>query len=367
MLQHTIHHFLHYTWEVLPAIAVGFLLSGLIHEFLPEKMVQKHLGGRGFLPLFYATLIGTFLPICCIGSLPVAVSMHRKGASLGPILAFLVATPATSVSALMVTWALLGIRFTVFIFAAVIIMGMIVGFLGNLFRAPMSNNGELPSCCAPEVKAPRASCCTSTGKSAESCSTSDGEVKTAKDPICGMVVDTATPLRWSWSGVDYFFCNTRCMETFKTKPGAYAAKADAQAVNPGRLRSALHYAFIRMPKDLGLEIVIGLLLAAIIASIEPLGRFINAHLGGSLAYVISVPFGLAMYFCSTASVPFVQALLESGMNSGAGMTLLMVGPVTSVGTILVIRKHFGWKVLVTYLFVICVVSVATGHLYAITL
>jgi len=123
-----------YLVEVLPALALGFFLSGLIHEFIPTGLVERYLGGRGIKPLLYSTLAGTALPICCMGSLPVAVSLHRKGARLGPVLAFLVATPATSIPALLVCFALLGIKFMVFIFFAVISMGLVMGAVGNLIN-----------------------------------------------------------------------------------------------------------------------------------------------------------------------------------------------------------------------------------------
>lgn len=123
-----------YLIEVLPFLAVGFFLSGLIYEFVPTRWVERYLGGKGIKPLLYSTLVGTTLPICCIGSLPVAVSLHQKGARLGPVLAFLVATPATSVTALLVCYGLLGIKFTAFIFFAVIVMGLVMGFIGNLIR-----------------------------------------------------------------------------------------------------------------------------------------------------------------------------------------------------------------------------------------
>ncbi len=80
-----------YLLEVLPFLAIGFFLSGLVHQFVPSGWVERHLGGRGIKPLFYSTLAGTVLPICCIGALPVAVSFHQNGARLGPVLAFLVA------------------------------------------------------------------------------------------------------------------------------------------------------------------------------------------------------------------------------------------------------------------------------------
>ena len=72
-----------------------------------------------------------------------------------------------------------------------------------------------------------------------------------------------------------------------------------------------------------------------------------------------------MYICTTASVPLVHALISQGMNIGAGMVLLIVGPVTSWGTILVLRKEFGSKVLLTYLAVISLSALALGYCFSI--
>jgi len=88
MLQYFIG-FKDYLIDILPVLAIGLLLSGLIHEFIPSKWVERHLGGEGIKPLLYATLAGTVLPICCFGALPVAVTLHWKGARLGSVLAFL--------------------------------------------------------------------------------------------------------------------------------------------------------------------------------------------------------------------------------------------------------------------------------------
>lgn len=124
-----------YLIEVLPFLAIGFLLSGLIHEFIPSKWVERHLGGEGIKPLLYATLAGTVLPICCFGALPVAVTLHWKGARLGSVLAFLVATPATSVTSLLVSYGLLGAKFVIFEFFAVITMGLVMGLVGNAAKS----------------------------------------------------------------------------------------------------------------------------------------------------------------------------------------------------------------------------------------
>ena len=59
----------------------------------------------------------------------------------------------------------------------------------------------------------------------------------------------------------------------------------------------------------------------------------------------------------------VDAFVTSGMNIGAGLVLLLVGPITSYGTILVIKKEFGIKILSLYLSLIAAVSLAAGYLY----
>jgi len=51
--------------------------------------------------------------------------------------------------------------------------------------------------------------------------------------------------------------------------------------------------------------------------------------------------------------------MRQGMASGAGMTLLLIGPVTSYGTLLVLRKEYGAKYFV-FLGVLIVTSLLLG-------
>jgi len=130
-----------------------------------------------------------------------------------------------------------------------------------------------------------------------------------------------------------------------------------------RIKSIFRYAFIDMPKEIGLELLLGLLLAAAVAAFLPVGKVIKLYLAGMWAYPFSLVFGLIMYFCSTASVPLVHAFLQQGMNIGAALILLLVGPITSYGTILVLRKEFGARILTFYLVSICVLATILGVVY----
>lgn len=281
----------HYIIDVAPALALGFFISGLIHEFLPEDFVEKYLARNNFLSILWATLVGTLLPICCVGNLPVAISFYRRGARLGPVLAFLVATPATSVTALLVTYRLLGLSFAIYIFFAAIVMGVVMGLIGNLLHLP--------------------------------------QIKVEKDEVCA-------------------YCGI----------AGHSHKAHALTE---RIRASLVYSFWEMPLEIWKELLIGLGLAALIVSIAPIEKLIALYLGGVFGYVFALPFSVVMYICSAATVPLVHAFVNSGMNVGAGMLMLLVGPITSFGTLLVVRKEFGPKIMYYYLAVICIVGLLLGY------
>ena len=273
-MSHFAHVFLHYLYEILPALAIGFLISGLVHEMIPEDKVLKYLGGGGIKPIIYSTLIGALLPICCWGSLPIAVSFYKKGAKLGPILAFLVATPATSVSALLVAYSVLGLNFAVYIFFAVIIMGVIMGLIGDRIKHVRHTPPEKISC-----------------------------------PHCEL--------------------NPEHIHKHERKTVAQ------------RIKSVLKYAYIELPKEIGLELLIGILLATVVATFAPLGRLIKSSLGGWIGYIFAIVFGILTYICSTATVPFVDSLIKQGMSAGAGMTLLLIGPVTNYRTVVLPLEPIG--------------------------
>lgn len=288
---------LHYIVEIAPALAAGFFISGLVHVCIPENIVTKYLGKGSIMPILWSTIIGTFLPVCCWGSLPIAVSFYKKGARLGPVLAFLVATPATSVSALLVTYSLLGLKFAAYSFFAVIVMGVVTGLVGNMIKVKPK--------VIPEEKA----------------------------------------------------C-PHCDPALAHKGGVHA--------HPGKkilftkIVSVLRYAYIDLPKEIGLELAIGIVLAAFVASFVPIGDIIKMYLGGWFGYVFSIAFGILTYLCATASVPLVDSLIRQGMNIGAGMTLLLIGPITSYGTLFVLRKEYGMKTLAVFLISLVILSLMAG-------
>ena len=178
-----------------------------------------------------------------------------------------------------------------------------------------------------------------------------------------MNVEIEKAVKTEYSGEVYYFCCPHCQQAFESRPQEYLGTYSKNIAH--RLKHVFKYAFVDMVKEIGPELLLGLVLAALVAAITPVGKFIGEYFSGGLGYPFSLIFGLMMYICSTASVPLVHAFISQGMNIGAGMVLLIVGPITSWGTILVLRKEFGGKTLLTYLVVISVVALALGYCFAI--
>lgn len=123
----------------------------------------------------------------------------------------------------------------------------------------------------------------------------------------------------------------------------------------GKLKEALHYAFIDMMQDIGKWLVIGLVVAGLITVFVPDSAFEifkdNSFASMLLVLCIAVP----MYLCATGSIPIAVALMMKGLTPGAGLVLLMAGPACNMASILVINKVLGRKTLITYL-----ASIITG-------
>lgn len=99
--------------EMSPYILLGFLIAGLLHVFVNEAALTRHLSGSGWKPVLKAAAIGVPLPLCSCGVLPTAVSLRRQGASKAATTSFLIATPQTGVDSIAATYSLLGLAFAV--------------------------------------------------------------------------------------------------------------------------------------------------------------------------------------------------------------------------------------------------------------
>lgn len=94
-----------------PYVLLGFLIAGILHVFVNEATLTRHLSGNGWKSVVKAAAIGVPLPLCSCGVLPTAVSLRRQGASKAATTSFLIATPQTGVDSIAATYSLLGLPF----------------------------------------------------------------------------------------------------------------------------------------------------------------------------------------------------------------------------------------------------------------
>ena len=99
--------------EMTPYLLLGFLIAGVLHEFVPRRIYADKLSGNNFKSVLWAALFGVPLPLCSCGVIPTATSLYREGASKGATVSFLISTPQTGVDSILATASVIGIPFAI--------------------------------------------------------------------------------------------------------------------------------------------------------------------------------------------------------------------------------------------------------------
>ena len=122
------------------------------------------------------------------------------------------------------------------------------------------------------------------------------------------------------------------------------------------LHKTLFYGFIRMPRYVGLWLLIGLLLGSVIMVFVP---FQGDSVLSNLLALILIP---VVHVCATGSVPIAAALLMKGITPGAVLVFLMLGTAINLRGLNLLRGAFGWRILLIYLGSIFTCSIFSGFL-----
>jgi uncharacterized membrane protein YraQ (UPF0718 family) len=136
--------------EMSPYLLFGFFVAGILSVLVSQRLVERHLGGRGIWPLLKASLFGVPLPLCSCGVIPVSMSLHKHGASKGSTISFLLSTPQTGVDSIFVTLSLLGPLFAVFRPLAAFITGIVGGTFVDLLERKSKDAAQPPQKCTDE-------------------------------------------------------------------------------------------------------------------------------------------------------------------------------------------------------------------------
>ena len=125
---------IHLINEMSPFLLLGFLLAGLMHAFIPNRLYTTYLSGNSLKSVVYAALFGVPLPLCSCGVIPTAMSIRKEGASKGATVSFLIATPQTGVDSIFATYSLLGLPFAIIRPIVAFFTAIVGGQAVNLFN-----------------------------------------------------------------------------------------------------------------------------------------------------------------------------------------------------------------------------------------
>ena len=271
--------------ESAPYLFLGIAAAALLRAFVSEQRVYELLGRDSFRSVFLASAIGVPLPLCSCSVIPAAAALRQSGASRGATTSFLISTPETGLDSIGITYALMDPIMTLIRPLAAFVTALVTGSAVGLL--PASNDASPP-------RGP-----------------------TDDDACCN---------------------NDGCT-------------ADAAKQPPGWRESVLNgfrYAFGPLLEDLAPWLMVGFVLAALLSVAVPDGTLVSIPSGwisSLLMMIIAAP----LYVCAAAATPIAAALVLKGLDPGAALVFLLIGPATNITTMLVVSRLLGNKVLAIYL------------------
>jgi len=146
-------------------------------------------------------------------------------------------------------------------------------------------------------------------------------------------------------------------------PDAGCASASIQkAPLMSRVVDGTRYAFGELLKDIGGWLLLGVLIAGLVATLVPDGFFAMLFEYQAASLVLMLLVGIPLYMCASASTPIAAALVLKGLSPGAALVFLLAGPATNAATLTVVARFWGRKATLVYLSVIACCSLVLGWL-----
>jgi len=340
--------------HVLLCLVPAFFIAGAITVFISQAAVMRYLGAKAKKALAYAvaSVSGAILAVCSCTVLPLFTGIYKRGAGLGPAIAFLYSGPAINVLAIILTARILGAEIGIARAAGAIAFAIIIGLLMELIfgreeKARLEANAALFEQEVPEGR----------------------------------------PL---WQTASYFaamigilvFMNWARSPEVPLWNAIFRAKWYITAI----FAAALLYMLIRWFKKDELKEwtaatwefagqILPLLFAGVLVAGFLLGRpghegivpsaWVARLVGGNglAANFFAAIAGAFMYFATLTEVPIVQGLLGSGMGKGPALALLLAGPSLSLPSMIVIARVLGAKKTAVYVSLVVVMATLTGMLF----
>ena len=396
--------------HVILCLLPAFFIAGVISVFVSQGSVIKYFGANAKKWLAYsvAAVSGTILAVCSCTILPLFSSIHKRGAGLGPAIAFLYSGPAINILAIILTARILGFEMGVARIIGAVVFSVVIGLLMSLIyrkEEQKKREDQMNIMVEPE-KRPVWQTVTHFFTLVLILVFANWGSPTANDTsgawyyifsykwyitgffslVLAWSLVKILKIKWQWvlvaavvTVISVLLSNS-LIESAKLRPlvpmvvGIAALsvitlldKQDDE--NREWTLSAWGFAKQIIPL-LGIGVVIaGFLLGSThdgqtIAGIIP-NEWIAKLVGGNSVFsnFFASIVGAFMYFATLTEVPILQGLIASGMGKGPALALLLAGPSLSLPNMLVIRGIIGTQKTIVYVCLVVVMAMLSGLIY----
>jgi len=323
--------------HVLTCLVPAFFIAGAIAVFVSQGVILKYFGPQAKKLLSYsvASVSGGILAVCSCTVLPLFGGIYKRGAGIGPAVAFLYSGPAINVLAIVYTANLLGFDLGVaraigaMAFAAGI--GLIMAFIYRKEESQKQNDAQAFASLAAEPG----------GKSL-------WQQVVFLGTLVGILVFAASK-NWIVTGILLVALVVILWRWFTR--GELAQW----------MRETLHFVRLIAP-----WLLVGVFAAGIIKVVIP-AEVVSSYVGSNSlqANFIASFLGALMYFATLTEVPIIRSFMDLGMGKGPALSLLLAGPALSLPSMLVLRSIMGTKKMLTYVALVVVMATFTGYIFGL--
>ncbi len=147
-----------------------------------------------------------------------------------------------------------------------------------------------------------------------------------------------------------------------SKPGDGTKPCCEESPSHNVVFRALYYGFVTLPRDIGVALLVGVVIAGALAVLVPEDE-LKPYLGYGLpSILLMMLIGVPIYVCATASVPIAAGFIHMGASPGAALAFLIAGPATNAATFTTIWKLLGRRTAGLYLATVAISAIVGGVL-----
>jgi uncharacterized membrane protein YraQ (UPF0718 family) len=124
------------TLEVIPILVCAFVVAGMAQVLIPQEVIAQWVGAEsGIRGIFLGSIAGGLTPGGPFVSLPVVAGLHRAGASVGTVVAYITGWSLYAVMRVPMEVGVLGVRLTVIRFLSTLIFPPLAGLIAQALFA----------------------------------------------------------------------------------------------------------------------------------------------------------------------------------------------------------------------------------------